>query len=66
MKLLRFIGKLCTLILSFSLNCTFLLPLFPGAIVELENFVLWLFLKNAMKIQTVSGVIWITEGNINI
>ena len=38
--------------LYFSRNFNFLLPLFPGAIVELENSVFELFLKITIQIYT--------------
>ena len=38
--------------LYFSLNFNFLLPLFPGAIVELENSVFEEFLKITIQIYT--------------
>ena len=38
--------------LYFSLNFNFLLPLFPGAIVELENSVFESFLKITIQIYT--------------
>ena len=52
--------------LYFSLRCTFLLSLFPGAIVEQENSVFSNFLKLLYKLQTFSVFIWIKERKHNI
>ena len=47
--------------LYFSLTWTFLLPLFPGAVVVLENSFLSNFRKLLYKLQQFCVVIWIKE-----
>ena len=51
--------------LYFSLNFNFLLPLFPGAIVELENSVFEEFLKITTNLYKHLWLFGSKKGNIN-